>query len=890
MHQSDPSYDQPALARLRRPAAIAAAAASLFLSAGLAQARDLLSVPDPAVIELSFETDSLYWDLCVGYHKPETELRLVEAIVSSLDAPETYHVLRIPQLPIGWSSPGRGSLTGLHGESVDRRRLGYARGTYEDRVEAALLSVLDAVEQQRPGVRLSIEGFHSVPDRSGREEAYQRLEDRFAYVTLSEAAPATSGATIDAWLEDASVDDDLSLLLRTDDGWHLYAEGWQIRTLTNPAAEDDAAAWPAPSGGTNPDDPEQGPDGETPEGAGPNEGPGVVEIGLGMLSNLRGGRPLPTGVAPGGVPTIPGNGDGGENGDGDGGGEGPDAEPDEPAVEPDPESLPPIFGPLLAPGPGFSAATPQPAAVGAPGNAGYTAQAIARWSTVPFQTVTGPLNVGVVAFHINGIDRVEFSLDGGPWTSVEMPRVNFQNNVVEYFATIDPTSVADGAVEVRARVWPTGAGQPRLLAGPMTKDSVALGEHSMPLNANAGGTLTSVERYVAGAGSDASGDGTAQRPFRTITRAFESIEEAHGSSNGARIRLLPGTYTWGLYSNIRPNTDERWATIEAAEGVDPADVVFNEVGGGGFKTRLINVRNVTIHHPVQFVSSGDEKYVWADGVRAVGDTVVTDVQFFNGNRWTGMYVENSSVSTTRHGVQYATMVRNTSVRNISNDAYSMSRLVLNCEVDRIDNAGTSYHPDVYQFIGVGAEYENFIVFGLRGYNIKAQGIFANGVARVDDIAFVNVLLERDHTLPQGGKACQWIDLSTNHMLMRGVSLVNYAFSFRTTDVENLSVIGSVFDRLKLGTTSDGVRVTIEDLGGNAAFRDNHFIDMEDYGSIAPGSGARTGDPRFRDALHDDFRPSASSPLRDGAFIGAILVDALGAPRENRATRGALEPN
>src|SRR5690606_33560784 len=47
------------------------------------------------------------------------------------------------------------------------------------------------------------------------------------------------------------------------------------------------------------------------------------------------------------------------------------------------------------------------------------AKAIARWDVVPFQTFSGTMNVGIVAFHINGISKVDFEIGGKTYTVTE---------------------------------------------------------------------------------------------------------------------------------------------------------------------------------------------------------------------------------------------------------------------------------------------------------------------------------------------------------------------------------------------------------------------------------------------------------------------------------------
>jgi len=479
-----------------RRLSIFVAAAALALVAGQAQARDLVPVEEPQVVEIDADSDCLYWDLCVGYHKPDAIQRVADTIIGSLTDPEAMYVVSLPQLPTGWQAPPSGSLTGMFGDTIDRRRLSFARGTYQGRVEAALLSVVEEIQEQRPGARVTIQDFHAEPRRGSRLLSYERLEDAVPYVALSEMAPAGSAGAVDTWLAGENVSDDAAVLVQTEDGWVLAAEGWQARPLIDPMGEDLASAWPAPA--PNP--------GDTPGDTGGGGGPGgtgtaqsVSDLGLAVVSSLGQGR---TNAAPSGPEQDSGfpEPDAGDNGGTD--------QPDEPNT--------PSAGQVLIAGAGFAGPTPQPATLGAPGMPGYTAKAIARWDVVPFQTIDGPFDIGVVAFHINGIDRVEFSLNGGPWSAVSEPSRNERTAVWEFTTTVDARTLTDGLYEIRARVYPRGAGVPRVLGGPITDESVDNGEHSLLLSANANQTLPTPTRYVSGFGSDASGVGSRTNPFRSV--------------------------------------------------------------------------------------------------------------------------------------------------------------------------------------------------------------------------------------------------------------------------------------------------------------------------------------------------------------------------------------
>lgn len=67
----------------------------------------------------------------------------------------------------------------------------------------------------------------------------------------------------------------------------------------------------------------------------------------------------------------------------------------------------------------------------------YASQVIANWDMVPFQEVTEPMQIGVVAFHETGAG-VEFFVNGESVAQSKIPRPNPRTRVVEYQFTLDP--------------------------------------------------------------------------------------------------------------------------------------------------------------------------------------------------------------------------------------------------------------------------------------------------------------------------------------------------------------------------------------------------------------------------------------------------------------------
>ena len=91
----------------------------------------------------------------------------------------------------------------------------------------------------------------------------------------------------------------------------------------------------------------------------------------------------------------------------------------------------------LEPGEGWSGDQDEPKPVGDPKHPGYPYRAIARWAVVPHQTFEGDFTIGVAAFHGYGIDRVEFSVDNGPWESVKEMAANPRTDIDEYFVNLN---------------------------------------------------------------------------------------------------------------------------------------------------------------------------------------------------------------------------------------------------------------------------------------------------------------------------------------------------------------------------------------------------------------------------------------------------------------------
>ncbi len=240
----------------------------------------------------------------------------------------------------------------------------------------------------------------------------------------------------------------------------------------------------------------------------------------------------------------------------------------------------------LIPGTGFLSATSEPEVQGLASALGSTARAIARWDVVPSQTIQSPLHIGVLAYHIAGIDRVEVSLDNGPWSKVTSKTMNPDSGVEEYTTILDPSLVADGLHEVRAIAYPL-VGKPRVL-------------ESLWIATDDGNSLPKEIRYVSTSGSDSNNGLTLATPKLTIASALISLT----SREGATIYLAAGTYlTYNLSypSNEMTNTN-RWLTVTPNPGLTRDQVTLAPNSNQNIywgKLKRVRFLNLTLDQSVE---------------------------------------------------------------------------------------------------------------------------------------------------------------------------------------------------------------------------------------------------------------------------------------------------
>ncbi len=497
-----------------------------------------------------------------------------------------------------------------------------------------------------------------------------------------------------------------------------------------------------------------------------------------------------------------------------------------------------MTGPVIpggGPGPGSSV---EPIATPASTGFGADAKVIARWDVVPFQAFTGEMNVGVVAFHVNGIDRVEFSANGGAWVSTSEMRVNAQTGVREYWATLRASDFPDGVVEVRAVAYPT-RGVARSLDG-------------LRLYANSRGTLESRIRWATATGNDQTGDGTQARPFRSIYRATQSLSQSGGSvgaDNGV-VYLGAGSYEYKRPNGTQPAvTTNVWLTVQPAPGVsrDSVSIVSATEGqaNGGLNTRLVRLKNVTLRGMLETVTPLED-YLWLDGVKHVGTGPSDPLTYFVDAWWTGIYATDCFSTNVINGFVGARLVRNCTVDRYFNDAFPGCAAVINSTVKNATGGvapnGYAFHSDVWQERSPNTA-ENVVLYGITATeNCTQQGVFS----RTDghrDVAIVNCSFD----LRGYPNQSQWRTRSF-HMVVQNNTFLGAPFCLGVSDNDasipgilgsrNTAFRNNVFQWVNLDDprhlTGTGYP-TYESIRSSVQFDNNHFVNL-----WPAGSGATSG--------------------------------------------------
>ncbi len=398
-----------------------------------------------------------------------------------------------------------------------------------------------------------------------------------------------------------------------------------------------------------------------------------------------------------------------------------------------------VIGSLVEAGTGFSGPTPQPSALGVPGELGFEQTAIARWASVPLVGyVDGLISFYVAADHIRDMSHVDFCLDGGPWVRVDEPTFVEELDCDAYVISVDVDELERGSHELRAIATPL-VGASRVLQGEMShafdglhESSVLRGMHSMLFSA-----ITPEDRHVvwvSNDGSDDTGTGSEQAPFRSISHA--AWIGIAGATVGAdlsfsEVRLKPGIYSVDGFSWPRSSvsSDDGWFRIVGDDSDDPPVIT----GSGGIQVHNFGLENCIID--LDDMDSGNILYgrvqsrLWYDRCVLKG-RFNTDGNFTTG--WTGglWATDCRAIDVFDSPFQQSSLAVNCHIDGCLVDAFR-SRGMFNCSVRRQDPSQKPElhdpHPDVYQVFYANGEVDNIIIWGLDATDsVYAQGLFFSG--------------------------------------------------------------------------------------------------------------------------------------------------------------------
>jgi len=356
--------------------------------------------------------------------------------------------------------------------------------------------------------------------------------------------------------------------------------------------------------------------------------------------------------------------------------------------------------------------------------------AVANWDFVPFQNINKPINIGVVAFHVNGISHVKFSINDGDWVSVSEKILNQDTQVKEYFIRVDPSDYVGSTLTINAIAYPVSgknkALEPMLLY--KERDSDKLSESTA---------------YVSVSGKDSLNNGTRLKPYKSIVFALKNV-----SDGGEVIIVDPGTYN--LDGRVDRENVRQWLTIKGIEGVDKKKIILSMPNRSLVRLNVDRVKfeNVSLDFGmIQQIYPENNQNLWFDNVRwfdgnGKSHAYSMDLPPVRTSRYIkGFYVTNAVAEDMTFGFGDALLSRNTMVRNISADAYQNAKTVINASIENIDGrVRPELHSDLFQYFG---HFDNLIVYNVSAKKVRTvQNFFFDHVdSTFTNSAFVDVYID-----------------------------------------------------------------------------------------------------------------------------------------------------
>lgn len=359
----------------------------------------------------------------------------------------------------------------------------------------------------------------------------------------------------------------------------------------------------------------------------------------------------------------------------------------------------------------------------------YETPVMARWTAVPYQTITIPLRVGLAAFHPNGIDRVEFSVNGGAVTTVNTEAINPFTGEREYSVEIRP---GPAQIEIRAAAYPKIAGRPRRFAGPI------------PIRGN-----SNFDENAGEYGFFLFSSSSEPRTVR-VSNQTEFTSALAGAGDGSRILITAAGAYNPTGESLKVVRNQRWISIEGT--VPGVDIVGDDPN----KRLRLNIARArwtgVTFRPATFgyINEGSRGETWLDGcmmAEGLSRTSKTGLPF-RGNLW----CTNSHAVRCSYGFTNAELVRKCTVDHVV-DVFMRSACVLSCEIHGMaigDDLMRSQHPDIYQSFG---EMRNVFVRGIKATKpiSNVQVVFINQPLRTGPMMKGGLFADIDVPTTQGAR-------------------------------------------------------------------------------------------------------------------------------------------
>jgi len=308
---------------------------------------------------------------------------------------------------------------------------------------------------------------------------------------------------------------------------------------------------------------------------------------------------------------------------------------------------------------------------------------ISRWNLIPDQGIgDGIFHVGVVAFHSHGMDRVEFSLNNGPWISISERSVNPRTNVEEYFVTLDGSKYSENELQIKAVCYP--------------KNGKTFVHNSIRLFKNDPGKI---------------------------------------------VQLPSGDHDLAVLEDTHKPPHDGWLVFKPEDGVsqDSCRIVGGtRFWGGRYKFEGLTIKIGGADDEFAYGAQGEGKnsWFWYDKCMVIGNGPVDRSRWMNHN-WDKTFATDSKFTKLKvvfHGSSGQLLCRNCEIYDVYEDVFRAFGLVTGTSVKDLVRPEEHFHPDLLDFANTWIQ-NNVIFHNCNFDNVQAQG-FAGG--EIENTAFVDV--------------------------------------------------------------------------------------------------------------------------------------------------------